>query len=81
MPLPLSTKPLNPEATTRFDAVKVGPSTSIAFANKSVCKISRAPLSSLIAIKITGEVVGVSLSGVISKLAEPVVVKLPSEMV
>ena len=51
-----------PDEIARLIAVSDGPSTSVALAKSWACVISRAPLSSAIAAKLTGVLVGASLA-------------------
>ncbi|MNT95787.1 hypothetical protein D3C72_2377350 [compost metagenome] len=62
----------------RLVAVRVGLSMSLALASSSAWVIRRTPLSSAIAVSVTGAVVGASLTGVMSRVAEPLAVRSPS---
>ncbi|MCY1226079.1 hypothetical protein D9M72_382980 [compost metagenome] len=83
MPSPLPTSvPLPPPSIVRPVAVSVGLSMSDALARSSDWVISRPPLSSAIAASVTADVVGASLTGVMSRLAEPATLPpLPSSIV
>ena len=78
VPLPLLVKLPAPVLITKPVAVSAEPSTSLAFASNSACVIIWLPLSSAIAVSVTGVDAGASLTAVISKLALPVVNKPPS---
>ena len=67
--VPLSTSVPLPDEIARLIAVSDGPSTSVALARSWACVISRAPLSSAIAAKVTGVVTGASFTGVMSSVA------------
>ncbi|MCY1301496.1 hypothetical protein D9M70_511100 [compost metagenome] len=67
-----------PALICRSVAVRAGPSTSAALASNCAWVIRRAPLSSAIAVRVTGVVVGASLTGVISRLALPAALSEPS---
>ena len=62
-------------------AVKALPSTSVALARSSACVIRRTPLSSAIAVNVTGVVVGASLTGVMSSVAVPATLSATSAIV
>ncbi|MNR41986.1 hypothetical protein D3C85_1604530 [compost metagenome] len=70
MPLRLSTRlPLPPGTMARLLAVRLGPSTSLALASSSAWVMTRAPLSSAMAARVTGPLTtGASLTGVIVRL-------------
>ncbi|MNF98713.1 hypothetical protein D3C84_815840 [compost metagenome] len=78
MPSPLSTSAPLPLAICRLVALSAGPSTSLALASSSAWVMTRAPLSSAIAASVTGAVVGASLTGLMSRVAEPLAVRSPS---
>ena len=63
---------------TRPVAVSESPSTSLALASSSAWVMVRAPLSSAMAVKTTGVVVGASLTGVMSSVALAATVSVPS---
>ena len=63
---------------TKLMALKLVLSMSVAFANSSAWVIKRVPLSSRIALRVTGPDVGASLTGVMSSVAVPNTDKLPS---